>query len=145
MKVHETLTRKQALKNLGFLLITLLFAMTWNPLKAQTSRMETSQNTQEGRIIKGMVSNNEGPLESASVVLKGSNTGTTTDAKGEFTFPKRLKTGDVLLVSYLGYEMQEVKIKDNSNFLKLTLSEDLVEFAGAPNSDKPYTSKRSKK
>ncbi|MEZ4802779.1 MAG: carboxypeptidase-like regulatory domain-containing protein [Gelidibacter sp.] len=100
-------------------------------------------NAQQGRTIKGVITNSDGPLESASIILKGTKTGTATDAKGEFTFPQPLKTGDVLLVTYLGFEPQEVVIKDSTDFVKLQLTEDLVEFIGALNSDTPYKSKRS--
>lgn len=134
MKTHVTSTGIGTLKTIGFLMIFMLASLAYSPVYGQS---------QEGKTIKGIVSNNEGPLESASVILKGTNIGTTTNAKGEFTFPKPLNNGDVLLVSFLGYETINVKIKDDTTFLRLTMTEDLLEFVGALNTDKPYKSKRS--
>lgn len=144
MKTHVTFTQKQTVRSFGILMTFLLTFMVWIPVSAQTAKMAAKEVAQEDKIIKGLITNEEGPLEKASIVLKGTETGTTTDAKGEFTFPKLLKTGDVLLVSYLGYETQEVKIKDTATFIRLQLTEDLIEFTGALNSNKPYKSKRSK-
>lgn len=119
-------------KTLGFIMTLMLVTFTFNTVNAQE------------KTIKGVISNEAGPLESASIILKGTKTGTTTNTKGEFTFPKPLKTDDVLLISFLGYETLEVKIKDDSTFLRLVLTEDLVEFAGALATDKPYKTKRKK-
>ena len=52
--------------------------------------------------ITGQVLSSEGqPLADASVKVKGSNTGTTTDAKGRFTI--NANEGDVLVISYVGF------------------------------------------
>ena len=144
MKTHVTRTQTHTLKTFGLVVTLFLTSMAWNTLNAQTSKVATAQGAQEGRTIKGVISNDQGPLESASVVLKGTSTGTSTDAKGEFTFPKPLNTGDVLVITFLGFEAQEVKIKEGVSFLKLALTEDLIEFTGALNTDKPYKSKRTK-
>lgn len=133
MKTLLTLTTKKALSTLGIFMIFMIATVQFNQGHAQTDE----------RIIKGIISDERGPLESVNIVLKGTKTGTTTNSKGEFTFPKPLKTGDVLLISYLGYETHESTIKDNTTFIKLSLSEDLIEFSGAPNSNKPYKTKRS--
>jgi len=144
MKTHLEITPNKTFKSLG-LWISLLFAtFAFTSVNAQSNKANSSEIAQNQRTVKGIISDSNGPLESASVVLKGTNTGTTTDSKGEFTFPIPLKTGDVLLISYLGLETQEAKIKENTSFLRLTLTEDLVEFVGALNTDKPYKSKRSK-
>src|SRR5690606_20815122 len=119
-------------KTLGFIMTLMLVTFTFNTVNAQE------------KTIKGVISNEPGPLESASINLKGTKTDTTSDRKGEFTFPKALETDDVLLISFLGYETLEVKIKDDSTFLRLVLTEDLVEFAGALATDKPYKTKRKK-
>jgi hypothetical protein len=44
----------------------------------------------------------------------------------------------------LGYETLEIKIKEDTTFLRLVLTEDLLEFAGALATDQPYKSKRKK-
>lgn len=100
--------------------------------------------TQSTKIIKGVVSDQSGPLEGVNVIQKGTNYGTVTNSKGEFTFPQPLKTDDVLLFSFIGFETVAVKIKDNTTVIKLTLNEDLVEFIGEVNTNALYKSKRSK-
>jgi TonB-dependent SusC/RagA subfamily outer membrane receptor len=62
------------------------------------------------RILTGVVSNEKGEgLSGVSVTVKGSSVGTTTDAEGRFklTVPDE---GATLEFSYVGYEMQSVKI-----------------------------------
>ena len=117
--------------------------VSFNPVYAQDQTSST-ETTQDGRVIKGIISDDSGPVEGATVILKGTKTGTSSNEKGEFTFPKPLKSGDVLLISYLGYKNQELKIDDSTNRLEIMLTEDLIEFTGALNSNKPYKSKRSK-
>lgn len=133
MKTHFKLPGTRAIFTLGLFMVLMLGSLEFNSLYAQ-----------QERTIRGVITNSEGPLESASIILKGTQVGTTTNAKGEFTFPKPLKTGDVLLITYLGFEPQNVTIKDNTTVLRLQLTEDLVEFIGALNTDTPYKSKRPK-
>ena len=83
-------------------------------------------------------------LNGANIFLKGTKTGTSSDRKGKFTFPKKLKAGDVLEISYLGFVTKRIKIKQNSSYLKITLQEDNNEMLGAVNSNKRYKSKRKK-
>jgi hypothetical protein len=144
MKTRLTFARNTSLNTLGFLMTLLFATLAFSTSYAQSEKMSPTEMPQNQRTIKGVVSNYEGPLESASVILKGTKIGTSTDSNGEFTFPKQLKTGDVLLVSYLGFETLEVKIPGNSDFLRLTMTDDLIEFIGALNTNTPYKSKRSK-
>ena len=131
-------TQNPSFKTLGFMaIIFTLFA--FNPLFSQAKTNDTSINE---RTIKGVISTDDGPLVGANIVLKGTKTGVITNGKGEFTFPVKLKTGDVLLVSYLGYEAQAIEIKDDTTFINLVLTEDMVEMIGALDSNKPYKSKR---
>lgn len=138
MKTQLALVPKQISRILGLFSILMFTAVLSNPVIAQN-------NTQTEKTIKGVISDDSGPLEGASIVLKGTQTGVVTDSKGAFTFPKPLKVGDVLLVSYLGYKTVKVKIKADTTVLKITLAEDLVEFIGEVNTNTPYKSKRTKK
>lgn len=144
MKTQTKIIRKRTLTFLSVSLTLMLAFLSSNPIIAQVSKTATADVAQQERTIKGIITNADGPLESASIIQKGTKIGTATNAKGEFTFPKSLKTGDVLLVSFLGYETQEVKIKEDTDFVRLQLSDDLVEFVGALNPDTPYKSKESK-
>lgn len=55
------------------------------------------------------------PLPGVNVGLKGSLAGTVSDAEGRFEFPQRLKTGDVLVFSFIGLRTQEYIIPENKN------------------------------
>jgi len=71
--------------------------------------MPSENNTVEGRVITGkVVSENGEPLVGAVIIIKGTNFGTTTDAKGNFN----LKIADndaILIISFINYEKQEIK------------------------------------
>src|SRR4051812_32198880 len=58
--------------------------------------------------VKGTVKDEKGPLPGVSILLKGTQTGTQTDAKGNFSIPA--SPGDTLVFSSLGYTLQEVKV-----------------------------------
>ena len=62
-------------------------------------------------------------LPGVNVVVKNQTRGTTSDFDGNFTLDK-IKVGDVLVFSYIGYTTKEITIK-NANFLNLTLDEDV--------------------
>lgn len=141
--MNSQVTFTKRINNLGVFIIFIVATLAFGSAYAQTGKMTSTEVAQNERIIKGNISNETGPLESVNIILKGTKIGTATDSKGEFTFPKPLKTGDVLLISYLGYEPQEARIKDDTMFLRLVLTEDLIEFSGALNSDTPYKSKRN--
>ncbi len=143
MKTQLKFNQKKALSTLGYVTVLMIAVLMFNPVYGQSEKKTSTEVAQNERTIKGIVSNEEGPLETASIRLKGSNIGTVSNSKGEFTFPKSLKTGDVLLISYLGYDTIEIKIKDDTTFIRPMLTEDLIEFVGALNTDKPYKSKRS--
>jgi len=140
MKTQLTLTQRSIIKTLGFMMLTLL---AFNPTYGQTKTENSTDLASNERTIKGIVTDEEQPLEGVNVIQKGTNNGTVTNEKGEFTFPKALKTGDILLFSYLGYITQKIEIKDNTSFISLKLSADQVEMIGALDTAKPYKSKRN--
>ncbi len=145
MTTQFTLPRKKILGSFGVIMTFMMATIAIAPLNAQTANTTSTMLSQNERMVKGLISDANGPLENASVILKGTKVGTTTNSKGEFSFPQPLKTGDILLISYLGYQTEQAQIKEDTTFLSLTLTEELIEFVGALNSDKPYKSKRSHK
>ncbi len=64
------------------------------------------------------------PLPGASIVVKGTTTGTTTDFDGNYQI--EANTGDVLVFSYIGYKTQEVTV--DSNTINVTLEEDAAQL-----------------
>ncbi|MGL2988343.1 SusC/RagA family TonB-linked outer membrane protein [Flavobacterium sp. RSSA_27] len=67
----------------------------------------------QDKIINGKVSDKTGPIPGANVVIKGTSIGVQTDLDGLFVI--KAKTGDVLLISYLGMQDKEVTIGSNLN------------------------------
>jgi TonB-linked SusC/RagA family outer membrane protein len=72
--------------------------------------LHVSQNTfAQERTITGTVLSSDGtPVLGASVLIKGSGSGTQTDANGHFSI--RASKGDVLVLSAVGFTAQEVKV-----------------------------------
>lgn len=58
--------------------------------------------------ITGKISDNEGSLPGANIVLKGSSIGTTTDFDGNFTLTTATSAGEIV-ISFLGFESKTVK------------------------------------
>ncbi|WP_128548163.1 SusC/RagA family TonB-linked outer membrane protein [Larkinella soli] len=78
---------------------------------------------QQARTVKGKITDerNEG-LPGVSIVLKGTTTGTTTDAGGQYTLNVPSDQA-VLVFSFLGYESQEITV-GNQTLLNITLKGD---------------------
>ncbi len=117
----QTFTQKNAVKTLGLFTLFTLMMLAFNPVVAQSTE----------RVVKGIVYDEYGPMANASVYLKGSNIGTDSNAKGEFTFPKLLKENDILVVQHLGYEKVEVTIGPDTNFIEVTLEDYQIVIIGA--------------
>lgn len=65
--------------------------------------------------IKGKVLDENGnPLPGATVLVKGTTIGTTTDFDGEFSID--LNPGDILEISYIGYRTVEITYSNQANF-----------------------------
>ena len=80
------------MKNIYLLLISLM-----------TSFYGFSQKT-----INGTVSDDQGPLPGATIVIQGSSTGVTTDFDGNYSI--EASEGDTLEFSYIGMEGQTVTV-----------------------------------
>lgn len=78
--------------------------------------------TLSGRVVDG---GNE-PLPGVSVVVKGTTTGTVTDANGQFSFTADNPTGKILAFSIVGFVGQEVEIGTGSVFNVTLMEDDLL-------------------
>ncbi len=58
--------------------------------------------------VKGVVSDESGPLPGANVVIQGTTTGTVTDLNGKYSIMAYSK--DTLVFSYMGYEDQKIRV-----------------------------------
>ena len=72
---------------------------------------ESVASVQQTKQATGHVEDSQGPLIGATVMEKGTNNGTVTDFDGNFTL--NVKPGATLVISYVGYESQEVKAGTN--------------------------------
>ena len=72
--------------------------------------------------VSGVVTDEQGPVIGASVVIKGTTNGTVTDFDGKFSIPGA-KKGDVISISYVGYVTQEI-VWDGSKSLQIHLKAD---------------------
>ena len=87
----------------------------------QTTMLGTGQTNPGVRIIKGQVVDDQKfPLVGVTIAVEGkSGVGTITDLDGNFEL--QVESGDVLLVSYIGYGEQKVMVT-GSDFYKITLA-----------------------
>jgi len=76
----------------------------------------------QDRRITGKVTSTDGAVPGANVVLKGTTTGTATDADGNFALAIR-GANPVLVISAIGYKTQEVTVGNQSN-VTITVSEE---------------------
>ncbi len=63
----------------------------------------------QGRRVSGRVTGPDGAIPGANVVLKGTTTGTTTDASGNYALALK-SDNDVLIISAIGYKPKEVSV-----------------------------------
>lgn len=61
------------------------------------------------------------PIIGANILVKGTTIGTITDVDGNFSF--EVPQGSTLVISYIGYQAQEIKVSGNAP-IKVVLSED---------------------
>jgi TonB-linked SusC/RagA family outer membrane protein len=76
---------------------------------------------QQAKKITGVVSDAAGPVIGASVMVKGTSIGAATDVDGRFSL--NVQPGQTLVISYIGYITQEVKI-GAQNVYNITIEED---------------------
>ena len=103
----------------------LLFLLT---MSAGTVYSETGRSilnvsaVQQGTTCKGVVKDAVGEtIIGASVVVKGTTNGTITGLDGDFSL-SNVKTGDIIVISFVGYQTQEVKFTGQS--LNIILKDD---------------------
>ena len=76
---------------------------------------------QQAKKVTGTVSDSQGPLIGATILEKGTSNGVVTDFDGNFDI--NVQPGATLVVSYVGYVSQEIKVGNNAN-INVTLKEE---------------------
>jgi hypothetical protein len=92
----------------------------------------SAQHIVANKTIKGIVKFQEDDeaAPGVNIYLKGSTAhGTVSDGKGQFEFPQLLKTGDVLIFSFIGRKTTEYVVSDQSNaFVEIILGPEYIEM-----------------
>lgn len=123
---------QQKSKSFGFwkgIGLACLSLFTFNTLQAQKANPKTKPvengkeiiQQQKKFSVKGIVADETGPLPGVSILLQGTHIGAETNFDGKFEFPKKLKKGDVLLMSYLGYKSQKITISNATSASEVEL------------------------
>lgn len=100
--------------------VLLVGALASLGLSYTTEALATSPNfavnsVQQSKKVNGNVSDAEGPIIGASVVEKGNaGNGTVTDLDGNFSL--NVKPGATIVITYIGYQKQEIVVGNQSNF-----------------------------
>ncbi|MBO3269972.1 SusC/RagA family TonB-linked outer membrane protein [Hymenobacter defluvii] len=85
------------------------------------ARLETSANAADVPVSGRVTQPNGQGLPGVTVVVKGTTTGTTTDADGNFSLT--VPQGSVLSFSFIGYNPQEVTVQEATTTLRVSLQE----------------------
>lgn len=101
-------SKSKHFKHLGFFILMFVFSVG---AKAQTTT------------ISGVVSDSNGPIPGANVILKGTNNGLTTSLDGNYTITNVPTSGAILVFSYMGYVTQEVAVKGQTQ-INIKLAEE---------------------
>ena len=114
----DLITRKQALMAGA----CIAFLLGGTPVQVfasnATAPVEASAPTQ--KVVGTVVDQSGDPIIGANVLVKGTRNGTITDFDGRFTI--EAPSGAILVVSYIGYVQQEVKVTGDK--LTIQLAED---------------------
>ena len=84
-------------------------------------KTEETNVAQQGKQITGVILDAFGPVVGANIVEKGTMNGVISDSEGRFVL--NVAPGATLIVSYIGYVSQEIKINDQTSYT-ITLRED---------------------
>ena len=98
-----------------------VFSMGYSPQLYAKASVDAIETVQQSKKITGTVSDDLGPIVGANVLEKGTTNGMITDMGGNFSL--EVKPGATLVISFIGYVTQEIKITNQSK-LTITLKED---------------------
>lgn len=107
-----------------------LVVCCWLLLAATAAGLPDTAHAQKPAtaMLKGRVTDDkQQPVAGASVVVKGTQSGTLTDAQGYFSFPAAVKPDDILSVSFLGMQPAELVVGNRTTFA-FTLTEDSAQI-----------------
>lgn len=94
-----------------------------NYLRETKQKLQSIRTDFDGT-VSGIVSGEKGtgPLPGVSIVIKGTTFGTTTDFDGNYTL--KVKKGDALVFSYIGFNKKEITVIDALKNVNIVLEKD---------------------
>ena len=101
-----------------------LCSAMWLAASVQTMAASESNSVnavQQAKKVTGTVSDSQGPLIGATILEKGTTNGVVTDFDGNYDI--NVQPGATLVVSYVGYVSQEIRVGNNAN-INVTLKEE---------------------
>ncbi|MFD2874238.1 SusC/RagA family TonB-linked outer membrane protein [Mucilaginibacter ximonensis] len=96
--------------------------LTANKPVISTSNITADDKEAPAEVIKGHIADQKNvALPGVSILVKGTNSGTTTDQNGDFSI--KAKSGDVLVITFIGFKTKEVAVT-GSKVYQIILEED---------------------
>ncbi|MGK9125662.1 TonB-dependent receptor [Olivibacter sp. SA151] len=119
LKSHRIVEVGSLQSNLADVLEEVLAPMDIN-YKVENEKILLIQNRQELKIVgKVTDATDNAPLPGVSVLVKGSTNGILTDNQGQYSLT--VKANDILVVSYVGYTSQEVRVSSGKTTYNISL------------------------
>jgi len=122
-KTKQLLTFKNrlALRRLSIYTCLSIFALTGIPTTSFGTNITNDSGIYQSIEKKGSIKDENGlGLPGVSIAIKGTTRGTTSDIDGKFSIDT--ENGDILVISFIGFKTQEVKISGQS-YINITLIE----------------------
>ncbi len=88
--------------------------VTYPPAVYASTDHTALQAVLQQKLVSGTIQDAEGPIVGATVMEKGTSNGTITDLDGRFSL--NVKPGATLVISYVGYDTQEIAVGNQSTF-----------------------------
>ena len=98
-----------------------ILGLAYSPSVYADAAVNTVQSVQQTKKVTGTVKDAMGPVIGASILEKGTSNGTVTDIDGNFSL--NVKPGATLVISYIGFETQEIAV-GNQSTINVTMKED---------------------
>lgn len=117
----KLLTEQHKKRTRGFSKSLFCFSLAVFLLSAVFQHTAMAQASAAKKTVTGRVTNEKGePVQGASVMLKGSTTGVTTNAKGDYSIS--VANNSVLVISHIEYGSKEIKVGSGSSVYNVQMS-----------------------
>lgn len=105
---------KNRIKILIFAIALVFYSVSINVFANNNILLTPNVEQEQTQTVRGVITDSNGePIIGATILEKGTTKGVATDENGRFSID--VQTGAVLVISYIGYETQEVVAQPNMN------------------------------